>query len=149
MAPGNGDASTSHRRCANGALPTLVGDSAATCSVGCGWGSAGVETIAGSGRGSGWLATLCQLRGMLQEVHGEFGAAVINLSPTQRRTSVHLPSLAALRLPDSFRLARALSTGYFGTARFLQDVFGLSVQLRATGISSWRAGHTTTKQPAM
>lgn len=146
-APGSGDASIFHCRCASGALPTLVGNSAVTCSVGCGWGSAGVETTAGLCQGSGWPAALCWLRGMLQEARGELGGAIINLPPSQWCTSMHLPSLSALRLPDSLRLARALSTSYFGTGKFLQDVFGPSFQFRAAGSPSWGLGMTPPSSP--
>lgn len=114
----------SHCRCASSALSAPAGDSAATCSIGCAWGFAGVETTTGSCRGSGQPATLYQLRGMLQ-------GAIINLSPTPRPTNINLLSLTALWLPDSLRFVTALSTSYFGTCRFLQDAFGPSVRLRA------------------
>lgn len=125
MAPDNGDASMSHHCCDSGALPTLVAYLAETCSTSCGGGSTGVETIAGPCRGSG----------MLQEACGELGGAIINLPLIQQCTNKYLPSIAALWLPDSLRLARALSTSYFGTGMFLQDMFGLSFQFKAAG--SW------------
>lgn len=74
---------------------------------------------------------------MLQGACGELGGAIINLPPTQRCTSMHLPSFAALQLPDSLRLARAHGTSYFGTGRFHQDVFGMVQGCWEPQLRSW------------